>query len=157
MAMNNHRVKVGDVFQILTSEGICYGQVTHKHPKWKFLVSIFRNFPEQQPADFSEYVSQKPQFVTPFLIQLSVSRGYFAIVGNVPVAEHNAKSVIFRGTNNPGCGAETIWWLNDENGEHRLDRPLTSEELKYPRQALISAPLLLQYIQDDYRVERDYI
>ena len=157
MKLNSHRIKVGDVFQILTSEGVCYGQVTHTHPKWKFLVSIFRDFRSEEPQDFNEYVAQEPQFLTPFLIQIAINRRYFAYITNVPVATKNSKPVIFRGTNNPGCGDQTLWWLIDEKGEHRLDRPLTEEEKKYPDEALISAPLLIELIQNDYRVERDYI
>jgi hypothetical protein len=157
MKFNNYREKVGDVFQILTSEGVCYGQVTHKHPTWKYLIGIFRDFRSKEPEDFNEYVNQIPQFVTPFLIGTAIQRGYFAVVANVPVAQENAKPITFRGTNNPGCGEKTIWWLIDESGERRLERPLTNEELRYPRDALISAPLLIEMIEKDYRVERDYL
>lgn len=157
MKVNNHRVKVGDVFQILTREGVCYGQVTHTHPKWKYLVSIFRDFRSKKPDDFAEYVSQEPQFVTPFLIVEAIQRGYFAVVANVAVAPDNAKPITFRGTNNPGCGDQTIWWLIDGNGEQRLDRPLTEMEKRFPDEALISAPLLIEMIEKDYRVERDYL
>jgi hypothetical protein len=38
-------VTTGDIFHILTSEGICYGQVLHKHPKWRFVVGVFYDFP----------------------------------------------------------------------------------------------------------------
>lgn len=157
MKLSNHKVSVGDIFQILTSHGVCYGQVTHIHSKWKFLVSIFRDFRNKPPEDFADYVTQEPQFITPFLIQEAIQRGYFAFLINVPVAQQNAKPVIFRGTNNPGCGNETLWWLIDERGERRIDRPLTEEELKYPDEALISAPVLIERIENDYRVERDYL
>lgn len=157
MRINHHRVKVGDVFQILTSEGVCYGQVTHTHPKWKYLVSIFRDFRSKEPDDFAEYVRQQPQFVTPFLIGTAIQRGFFAVVANVRVAPENAEPIIFRGTNNPGCGSETVWWIHDHNGSQRLDRPLMDHEKKYHRQALISAPLLIEMIEKDYRVERDYL
>lgn len=157
MKLNNYRAKVGDVFQILTSEGVCYGQITHTHPKWKFLVSIFRDFRNKTPEDFVEYVSQPPQFVTPFLITQAIQQGLFAYVVNVPVAPQNAKRIIFRGTNNPGCGNKTLWWFIDENGEYRIERPLTDEEMKYPDESLPSAPVIIERIQNDYRVERDYI
>lgn len=57
---NRKTVKVGDIFQILTSEGICYGQVTHTHPKWKFIVAIFREFFPKPPKGFTEIIAQEP-------------------------------------------------------------------------------------------------
>ena len=68
----------------------------------------------------------------------------------------NAQFPIFRGTNNPNDGDNTLWWFWDGERECRVDRPLTESEKLYPEKALISAPLLIQYIEDGYRVERDY-
>jgi hypothetical protein len=151
------RVKIGDIFQILTSEGICFGQVLHTHPKWKYVIGVFYDFPGQTSVNFSEYVDRRPDLTTMFLINHAVQRGYFTIVGNVPVAECNVDFPIFRETNNPGLGDGTIWWFWDGNREWRVDHPLTDEEKKYPRgPSLPSAPLLLRYIQDGYRVERDF-
>ena len=70
-------VKVGDIFQILTAKGVCYGQVTHTHPKWKFVVAIFRDFFTKEPVDFNEVVIQQPQLITTFLIQDGVKRVFF--------------------------------------------------------------------------------
>jgi len=150
-------IKVGDVFQILTSEGVCYGQVIHTHPKYKFVVAIFREFYSKRPLDFAPIVAQTPQLITPFLIQHGVKQGLFTLVDNIPVADQHKAFPIFRGTNNPGEGDETLWWFWDGEKEWRIDRPLIDEEKKYPRKALPSAPMLIEWIENDYRVERDYI
>lgn len=34
------KVKLGDILQVLTSQGVAYAQVTHKHPKFGFLIRI---------------------------------------------------------------------------------------------------------------------
>lgn len=152
------RVVVGDIFPILTSEGICYGQVLHKHPKWRFVVGVFYDFPSKPPADFNGYVNRIPDYVTTFLINHAVSRGLFSIVGNVPVAPCNAQFPIFRNANNPGQGNATIWFFWDGEREWRANGPLTEEQRRYPRgPSLPSAPHFVELIQKQYRVERDFI
>lgn len=150
-------VKIGDIFQILTSEGVCYGQVINTHPKWKFVVAIFREFFSKKPKDFSEVVCNEPQFITTFLIQDAVRQGLFALVDNVPVAEGLRDFPTFRGTNNLK-GDDTMWFFWNGEEEWKVQRPLTEEEKKYPKgPSLPSAPLLVERIEKDYRVERDYI
>ncbi len=150
-------VKIGDVFQILTSEGVCYGQVTHTHPEWKFVIAIFREFFSKEPGDFSSVVSQDPQIITTFLIQHAVRQGLFTLVANAPVSEHLQKFPIFRGTNNLK-GEDTLWFFWDGEKEWRIKRPLAGEEKKYPKgPTLPSAPLLIEMIEKNYRVEKDYI
>lgn len=150
-------VKIGDVFQVLTSEGVCYGQVINKHPKWKFVVALFREFYSREPQSFEELVSMKPQFITTFLIQDAVRRGFFHLITNVPVAPRNADFPVFRATNNLK-GDDTMWFFWDGEREWKVHRPLTKEEKEYPRGPYFpSAPLLVEMIEKDYRVERDYI
>ena len=150
-------VKIGDVFQILTSEGVCYGLVTHKHTQWKWVVAIFREFFAKQPADFAEVISREPQFITTFLINHAVQRGLFSVVASVEVPKHLAQFPIFRGTNNLK-GDDTMWFFWDGEKEWKVHRPLTDEEKKYPKgPSFPSAPLLVERIEKDYRVERDYI
>jgi hypothetical protein len=125
--LNRKTVQVGDVFQILTSEGVCYGQVINTHHKYKFVVAIFREFFPKKPKDFTEVVSKEPQFITIFLIQDAVRQGLFSLVANVPVADHLKKFPIFRGTNNLKAN-DTIWFFWDGERQWREQRPLTEEE-----------------------------
>lgn len=52
------KIDVGDVFQILTSIGLCYGVVTHNHPKWKWVVAIFGEVHDQVLKDVSVLVEK---------------------------------------------------------------------------------------------------
>jgi len=152
------RVSIGDIFQILTSEGVCYGQVLHKHVKWKFVVGVFYDFPAKRPADFTDYVNRVPDYTTLFLINIAVSQGLFSVVGTVPVAPCNATFPTFRGSNNPGQGDATIWFFWDGKREWRASGPLSETEKRYPRgPSLPSAPLFVELIQKQYRVERDFL
>jgi hypothetical protein len=150
-------VKIGDVFQVLTSEGVCYGQVIHTHPKYKFVIAVFREFFEKTPENFSILVSQEPQVITTFFIQDAIHEGLFTLVDNVPVSKHLSKFPTFRGTNNLK-GDDTMWWFWDGVKEWKVHRPLTNTEKKYPvGPSLPSAPLLIERIKENYRVEHDYI
>ncbi|CAN7572829.1 hypothetical protein G6M70_04285 [Agrobacterium tumefaciens] len=155
--LNRKTVKIGDIFQVLTSEGICYGQVTHQHPKWKFVIAIFREFFPKAPKDYTEVVAKEPQFVTTFLIQDAVKQGLFPLVANVAVPEHLVPFPTFRSTNNLK-GDETMWFFWSGEKQWKVHRRLTAEEKKYPRgPSLPSAPLLIEMIEKNYRVEKDYI
>ena len=111
--LKRRRVRVGDVFQILTAEGVCYGQLIHTHPKWAYIVAIFREFFDEAPEDFEAVVSKEPQFITAFLVQSMVRGRFFQLVANVPVHPRHREFPIFRGTNNLGSGERTILWFWD--------------------------------------------
>jgi len=150
-------VQVGDVFQILTSEGVCYGQVINTNPKWKFVVAIFREFFSKEPKDFEKLVSSEPQFITTFLIQDAVRQELFSLVANVQVSATLKEFPTFRSTNNLK-GDDTMWFFWTGEKQWKVHRPLTDEEKKFPRgPSLPSAPLLIEMIEKDYRVEGDYI
>lgn len=150
-------VKIGDVFQILTCEGVCYGLVTHTHPKWKFVVAIFRKFFPTPPEDLSSVVSDDPQFITTFLLQDAVKQGLFSLVANVPIPRHLREFPTFRSTNNLK-GDDTMWFFWSGEKQWKVQRQLTEEEKCFPKgPSLPSAPLLIERIEKNYRVERDYI
>jgi hypothetical protein len=151
------RLKIGDIFQILSREGICYGQLLYRNKEWGKIVGVFRDFYDKEPKDFQAVVDRKPDFISIFPIGRAVRQGMFSIVGNTPVAECNKQSTLFRSSNNPGLGDETDWWFWDGENSYRIGRPLTEEEKKYPKRGMISAPLLIERVEDDYRVERDYL
>ena len=155
--LKRRTVQIGDVFQILSSEGVCYGQVIHTHPKYDFVIAIFREFFSKTPKDFSEIVSKTPQLITTFLIQDAVRGGLFALIANVPVADHLSKFPTFRGTNHLN-GDDTIWRFWNGEREWKIERALTDDEKMYPEgPSFPSAPLLIEWIEKDYRVEREYI
>ena len=41
------KIKIGDLLQILTSSGIAYAQVIHKHQEFGYLISVFTGFMEK--------------------------------------------------------------------------------------------------------------
>ena len=156
--MRRKKVKIGDIFPVVTSKGICYGQLINTNKTYGYIVAIFREFFEETPTDFTTIVSKEPQLITCFVFQTAVNVGLFTVIDNVPVAPHLQEFPIFRTTNNLKMGEDAVWWFWDGDQQWRIRRPLAEVEKKYPAgPAFPSAPLLIQYVRDDYRVERDYI
>jgi hypothetical protein len=153
IAQKQTRPAPGDIFQILTSEGVCYGQMTHRTERHGDVVAIYRRFWAAPPADWAEVVSDTPQFITTFLLTEAVRRRFFAIVGTADIPDAQRPFPTFRGANNAKA-AQPLWFFWDGTTERRVDRPLTPEELTFPEgPSLPSAPLLLDMIQRDWRVE----
>ncbi|MBL8578683.1 MAG: hypothetical protein JNK47_15775 [Mesorhizobium sp.] len=147
------RVRIGDIMQMLSSEGVSYAQITHKHPDFGFLIRVMPGAYDRMPENLSVVVDQEPQFSTFLAVQSAVNAQVFAIVGNVPVAARNERFPIFRVTIYGKDGAVGPWWLWDGQQEVRLERALTDAERKYPIRSIISAPLLLKRIETGYRAE----
>ncbi|MDF9756706.1 hypothetical protein ACVWY1_004276 [Pseudomonas sp. TE6288] len=142
------KVKLGDILQVLTSEGVAYAQVTHKHPEYGFLIRVLPGFHAQPPSDYTALADAEPQFSVFFPVQSAVNQGLLTVVGNVPVSPVLQALPTFRArAGGPGGSL----WLWDGEDEVRLDRGLTAQEQYYPVRGIISAPLLVQRIEQGYR------
>lgn len=103
------KVKLGDILQVLTSQGVAYAQVTHKHSEFGFLIRVFPGFHNQQPKDFSVVVEGEPQFSAFFVVQSAVNQGLLSVVGNVPVPEKLQAFPTFRSRNGGPGGSLWLW------------------------------------------------
>ncbi|MFJ1337866.1 hypothetical protein ACIKP7_06955 [Pseudomonas caricapapayae] len=144
------KIKLGDILQVLTSQGVAYAQVTHKHPEFGFLIRVFPDFYNEQPKDFFDMVDEEPQFSAFFVVQSAVNQGLMSVVANVPVPERLQIFPTFR-SRNGGSGGSLWLWSGSES--FRLERAISPEELKYPTRGIISAPLLVERIENNYRAE----
>lgn len=147
------RIKIGDVIQILTSQGIAYAQFTHKHREFGSLLSVFEGFYPEVPTDFNSVVKSALQFQAFFPLQAAINGGLLSIVVNVPVASCNSKFPMFRTCVIGKHGERGPWWLWDGENENMLERELSDMERKYSLRDLISAPLLVERIEKGYRPE----
>ena len=145
------RVKMGDVVQILTSRGIAYAQMTHKHQGYGPLLAVFEGIHDQPPADFADLVAADPQFRAFFPLQPAVNQGLLSIVANLPVAASNSVFPLFRSCVCDREGKRGPWWIWDGQTETMLTRALTDEEKRFSLRGIISAPLLVERIENNYR------
>lgn len=143
-------IRIGDILQILTSEGVSYAQTTHKNNKYGYLIRVLDKFYDKKPKDLSHVVSQPVLFSAFFPAQSAVNQGLISIVGNTPVPESLQAFPTFRSRN--GASGGSIWLWNGGDSV-QLERRLLPEELKYPTEGIISAPLLVERIEKNYRAE----
>lgn len=148
------RLKLGDIFQILTSQGISYAQYTHRNAEYGHLIRVFSKVYKQEPKDFAVVAEGELQFSTFFPAQSAVNQGLMSVVANTPVPNHLQDFPIFRSRNG---GAGGSLWLWDGATSKRLERDLKPEEMRYPTRAIVSAPLLIERIEIGYRAETDEI
>ncbi|MNI46869.1 hypothetical protein D3C73_1013560 [compost metagenome] len=144
------KIKLGDVLQVLTSQGVAYAQVTHKDPEFGFLIRVFCGFYGTQPRDFTVLADAEIQFSAFFPAQSAVNQCLLAVVANIPIHENLQKLPIFR-SRNGGPGGSI--WLWDGGESFRLEREISAQELKHPTRGIISAPLLVERIEKNYRAE----
>ncbi len=144
------KIKIGDLLQILTSSGIAYAQVIHKHQEFGYLISVFAGFYEKFISDYTEVVASAPQFIAFFPAQAAVNQNLLSVVANVEVPEKLKEFPIFR-TRSGGVGGAVWIWNGSES--NRLQRELTESEMRYPTRGIISAPLLVERIENGYRAE----
>ncbi|PDT18607.1 hypothetical protein CO670_00480 [Rhizobium sp. J15] len=147
------RTKIGDVVQILTSKGVSYAQVTHKHVRYGHLLRVFDGFYADSLDNFSEVVASPVLFSTFFPVQKAVDEGLVANVGNSSVTDANSVFPIFRTSARDRGGRRGPWWLWNGETEMMLSRGLSDQEKRYPVHGIISAPLLVERIEKGYRAE----
>ncbi|WP_168283407.1 hypothetical protein [Rhizobium laguerreae] len=147
------RIKIGNVIQILTSKGVSYAQVTHKHLRYGHLLRVFDGFYADRLDNFSEVVASSVLFSAFFPVQKAVDEGLMAIVGNSSVSDVNSVFPTFRTSARDRDGRRGPWWLWNGETEVMLTRGLSDEEKRYPVRGIISAPLLVERIEKGYRAE----
>lgn len=127
------KVKLGNILQVLTSQGVAYAQVTHKHPEFDFLIRVFSGFYNKQPKVFSTLIEGKPQFSAFFVAQSAVNQGLLSVVENISVPERLKIFPTFRSRNG---GAGGSLWLWDGKESFRREREFRPNELEYPTSVL---------------------
>ncbi|GAA3102553.1 hypothetical protein GCM10010520_54600 [Rhizobium viscosum] len=147
------RIKIGDVIQILTSKGVSYAQVTHKHLRYGHLLRVFDGFYADRLDNFSKVVASPVLFSAFFPVQKAVDEGLVANVGNSSVTDANSVFPIFRTSARDRDRRRGPWWLWNGETEVMLSRDLSDQEKKYPVHGIISAPLLVERIEMGYRAE----
>lgn len=146
------RAKLGDIVQILTSEGVSYAQLTHIHPEYGHLIRIFENRYKKLPKDWAEVGRRPVQFSTFFPLQSAVNQLLVAVVANHPVPDELATFPTFRSRNGTRGGSIWIW---DGGTSTKLDRSLREDEYCLPVRGIVSAPLLVERIETGYRPQVD--
>lgn len=148
-------VKIGDVVEICTANGLAYAKYVQKHKQYGALIKVFRGFYEDRPDPIAQVVSGEALFQCFFPLSAAVKRNIVKIVGSSPLSSEEARFPIFRaGVVNPATGKVETWWLWDGDNEWRVDR-LTAEQRKLPIRGVWNDALLVERIERGWTPEND--
>jgi hypothetical protein len=145
--------KIRNIVQILASNGFAYAQMTHKHTRYGPLLAVFEGTHSSPPTDHALIVNAEPQFRAFFPLGPAVKQCILSVVGHMPVAPRNKAFPTFRSAVYDRDGNRGPWWIWDGENENMLSRPLTDAEKRLPVRRTITAPLLVERIENGYRSE----
>lgn len=149
------RLRVGDVFELVTERGLVYAQYTHRHANYGELIRVLPGFFPIRPSQFEELVKLPTRFVTFFPLRAAVSKQVVVIVGNEPVPPECRSFPTFRaGVEDSTTGRVESWWLWDGEKEWRVG-DLTDEQRRLPIRGVWNDTLLIERIESDWTPETD--
>lgn len=149
------KLKFGDIFEIQTAKGLAYCQYTHHHEIDTYMIKMMTGFFEARPTDISQVISDEIRFATFYLLNIAVKRKGVTFVGNLPVRAIHQDFPTFRSpVILPGGGKVKTWWLSNATEEWKVSS-LTPAQFKLPLSGLPSHPLLVEYIENEWRPEND--
>lgn len=149
------KVRVGDVFEILTDRGLAYAQYTHRNPLYGELIRVLPGFFDQRPSEYGELVRRPARFCTFFPLRAAAAKRVVIIVANEPVPAEAQGFPIFRaGVVNPTTGKVDVWWLWDGDKEWRVGQ-LSEQERRLPIRGVWNDTLLIERITSGWTPETD--
>jgi hypothetical protein len=152
------RVKIGDVIEIKTCEGLAYALFTHKHddpPRYGSVIRVFDRLCQSRPDDLLRVVNGEVRFSIFFPLQAAINKEVVGVIGHAPVPDKLVSFPIFRtGSRNEQTGKVDCWWLWDGKREWRVGS-LTAEQRRLPIRETWNDTMLIQRIEEGWRPETD--
>jgi hypothetical protein len=149
------RIRIGDIVEIPTANGLAYAQFNITHDDYGALLRVFPGFFKSRPSDFVELVQQPESFVTFFPLQAAVNRNIFEIVGNASVPAFAKPFPLFRtGVVDPATRKVKTWWLWDGEKEWMVG-DITIEQRKLPLRGIWNDTLLIERIEAGWTPSSD--
>ena len=140
------RVKIGDVFPIVTFVGIAFALITHRNKQYGFLIRVFPVC--SQETELEQVVQKTPLFSTFFPVQAAINQGLFTIFHNNNIPGALADFPIFRcEMPNLEIKKKEVSWLWDGEKSIKRNRDFNEIEKTFPVRQIISAPVLIEKIE----------
>jgi hypothetical protein len=147
------RIRVGDVVEVATSNGLAYAQVSHIHREERSaygpLLRVLPGFFLKRPAQLAELVSQDATVLMFCALSAAVRNGICEIVGNVPVPEKYREFPVFRTTDDPARIAGN-WAFWDGKKEWFVGKEITPEQRRMPFRSICDGVLFRERIEQGW-------
>lgn len=136
------------MFEVPTSRGLAYAQLSHRNKLMGALVRILPGLHRERPSDLSELARQPTAYFTFFPLEAAVRGKQVTRLGRVDVPPHAQAFPLFRaaGQIEPGTGKVLDWWLWDGEREWRIGQ-LTHEQRDLPLREVVMPPMLIERLE----------
>jgi hypothetical protein len=153
------RPKVGDVFEIKSSIGYAYAQMTHRHSNYGPLIRVFDKVFDKRPKDFDKVRQLPVRFSTFYPLGTALNRGVNEVVARLEVRHDLQPFPIFRAAGFFTDPKEkvSVWflWFGDDNAELERVECLSPVQRKYPILESWNDSALIDAIESNWRPETD--
>lgn len=141
------KLQIGDIFEIKTKLGLCYGQMTHRHKTHTDVLRIFRPKFNERPENFTDIAMQEVEFTVLCPLTAAVRSEEIPRVANCPVRSDLQPFPKFRnGIANPKTNIVDDWWIWDGEKEYRVGH-LTMEQMTIPRLAIRNLVSIIDLVE----------
>jgi hypothetical protein len=150
------RVKVGDLFMIVTPKGFGYFQCVERDPKYGHLIRILPGVFLRRPDDLEEFARQKERFFIFFPLGAAAHRGIVERVANYPVPEGSSRPRRMKLKFTIGPGFPTRWKILEAGRKDRLADTLTEDERGLSNLAIVNDTMLAEMIAQGWTPSSEF-
>jgi len=156
--MSRRHPRVGDVIEISTRRGFAYGQVTHEHRLYGWLIRVLRGLHATRPA-IADLVRMPTSFFTFVALEVGLDEGIFQLIGSSRVPTEAQRLPVFKWSFPARSARDQDWWLWDPNargpGMNRVHvgKELSPEHRKLPVEERITPSVLIAQLESDWTPE----
>ena len=159
------RPKIGDLFEIETSKGMAYGQYCHREGGEPLgagpLIRVIEGLHNRRPTDLQVIARQPTLFWTYYPLGAALNQGLVTNLGTFPIPAEAAEYPVLRSRRGiDRTGLVYDWNILGRDTELRatiirIVRILNREEQRLSEAVIVSHPVLIDRIEEQYRPETD--
>lgn len=147
------RIKVGDIFEVVTSSGKAYLHYIHKDSVTGELVRVLKGLYSERPTTFEKLAASEERYFISFPLSAATKRKIVEPVGYFPATSFS-KPKLMRTEHNVR-GEFLGWYLVDtETWQRQLVRTLTPEQKKLSPWGIWNDVLLIENLVNDWSLEK---
>lgn len=151
----SQRIRIGDIIEIPTKEGLAYAQYTHQHRQFGGLIRVFNRILQHRPHDLTELANSPVRFSTFLPVRAATKRGIFKVVGHSVIASANQPFPTFRdGVVDRDTRKVGVWWLWDGQREWKVGT-LTPDQKELPIREVLNDTMLISLIETGWTPASD--
>lgn len=149
------RVKLGDVFEIETSVGMAYFQVTYNHrepPKYGYLIRVLKELNITEDI-ICEKTQNEERFFVFFPVGAALNRKIIRKICNCPIPQHANSFPVLRIPGNIALGGKVLdWRIWDGQKRYRIES-LSDEQKRLSLGEIWNDTMLIRRIETGWKPE----